>query len=162
MPVLLRPARDADAAAVADVFLAARAGMSYLPALHTEAETRAWIAGVVLAECVVTVAVDGVAGDGPAGESGRVVGFAALDGLWLEHLYVHPDAHGRGIGSRLLASAKEAGAGELNLRTFQRNTGARRFYERAGFTVVAVDDGAGNEEREPDVHYRWACGGGTP
>ncbi|WP_348788010.1 GNAT family N-acetyltransferase [Leifsonia sp. NPDC080035] len=143
--LLLRPASAADADAVADVFLAARAGMTYLPALHTEEETRSWIAGVVLPGCSVTVAIEGTA----------VLGFSALDGDWLEHLYVRPDAHGRGIGTRLLAEAKATGPGELNLHTFQRNARARRFYERNGFAIVALSDGTANEEREPDIHYRW-------
>ena len=41
----------------------------------------------------------------------------------------------------------------VNLWTFQRNTGARRFYERNGFIAVELTDGASNEEREPDVRY---------
>ncbi len=38
---------------------------------------------------------------------------------------------------------------------FQQNTGARRFYERHGFTLVAEGDGSGNEENLPDARYRW-------
>jgi putative acetyltransferase len=41
----------------------------------------------------------------------------------------------------------------LRLWTFQRNAGARRFYERNGFAAVELTDGLGNEEREPDVRY---------
>jgi ribosomal protein S18 acetylase RimI-like enzyme len=44
------------------------------------------------------------------------------------------------------------------LCAFQANTGACRFYERHGFTVIDVDDeGARNEEREPDVYYGWSA-----
>jgi len=43
----------------------------------------------------------------------------------------------------------------LELWTFQVNDGARRFYERHGFRAVEVTDGAGNEERQPDVRYAW-------
>jgi hypothetical protein len=39
----IRRAAPADAEAVADVFLAAKAEMTYLPDLHTDAETRRWI-----------------------------------------------------------------------------------------------------------------------
>jgi hypothetical protein len=35
------------------------------------------------------------------------------------------------------------------------NVGARCFYERHGFTAVEMTDGAGNDERQPDVRYAW-------
>ena len=38
---------------------------------------------------------------------------------------------------------------------FQRNTPARRFYERRGIRPVESTDGAENEERGPDVRYVW-------
>jgi ribosomal protein S18 acetylase RimI-like enzyme len=38
---------------------------------------------------------------------------------------------------------------------FQRNEGARRFYERRGFRLVGQRDGSENEEREPDAVYEW-------
>jgi hypothetical protein len=36
---------------------------------------------------------------------------------------------------------------------FQRNTRARRFYERRGFAPIRFTDGSANEERCPDVLY---------
>ena len=41
------------------------------------------------------------------------------------------------------------------LWVFQKNEGARRFYERHGFELVKLTDGAENMEREPDALYRW-------
>ncbi len=41
------------------------------------------------------------------------------------------------------------------LWVFQTNTGAIRFYERHGFELVKLTDGAENMEREPDALYRW-------
>ena len=41
----------------------------------------------------------------------------------------------------------------LQLWTFQVNDRARRFYERNGFTIAEMTDGAGNQEREPDIRY---------
>ena len=38
---------------------------------------------------------------------------------------------------------------------FQKNTGAIRFYERHGFRLVKLTDGADNMEREPDALYAW-------
>ena len=143
----LRGARPEDAADVADVFLAARAGaMPYLPAVHTDEETRAWIRDVVLPGYEVVVAK----------AAGRLAGFAALDGGLLGHLYVHPAFQRRGIGDALLARVKELRPGGFRLWVFQRNTGARRFYGRRGFRLVELTDGAGNEEREPDALYEWS------
>ncbi len=139
------PATPADAPAVADVFLAARATMTYLPDLHTDDETRGFVADVVLPRQDVHLALD---------DDGAVLGFAAVDGAWLEHLYVTPSAWGRGVGTALLEHVLAGHDGALSLHVFQRNTGARRFYERHGFVLVATGDGSGNEEREPDATYR--------
>jgi ribosomal protein S18 acetylase RimI-like enzyme len=140
-----RRAEPGDAEAVADVFLAAYAEMSYLPELHTAEETRGWIGDVVLSNLEVWVAEDG----------DRVVGFAALGDDLLEHLYVHPEAQSRGVGTALLALSKERRPGGLRLWVFQKNVGARRFYERHGFRVAQLTDGRGNEEGEPDALYEW-------
>lgn len=142
---LIRRAGPADADDVAEVFLAARAAMTYLPRLHSDEETRAWIAGVMLPSSQVWV----------ADLRGRVAGFAALRGQWLDHLYLAPAAQHGGIGGTLLDHAKKRRPRGLDLHVFQQNTGARRFYERHGFTLVAEDDGGGNEENLPDAHYRW-------
>jgi GNAT superfamily N-acetyltransferase len=75
---------------------------------------------------------------------------------WIEYLYLRPSAVGRGIGSRLLEQAKSVLGSPIRLYTFQANHGARRFYERHGFHVVAFGDGSDNEERCPDVLYEWA------
>jgi GNAT superfamily N-acetyltransferase len=87
----------------------------------------------------------------------RIVGFAALNERrdHLDHLYLLPSWYGRGIGSALLAKAKEVSVGRLRLFTFQRNRRARAFYEARGFTVVDLNDGSRNEEREPDALYEW-------
>jgi GNAT superfamily N-acetyltransferase len=69
-------------------------------------------------------------------------------------LYVHPDNLRSGAGTQLLAAAK-AGRDILELWCFQANTPARRFYERHGFRAVRFTDGARNEEKMPDVRYRW-------
>ena len=65
-----------------------------------------------------------------------------------------PRRRARGLGLQLLEKAKEAYA-ELSLWTFQQNLRARRFYERHGFVAVTETDGADNEEKLPDVLYRW-------
>jgi ribosomal protein S18 acetylase RimI-like enzyme len=68
---------------------------------------------------------------------------------------VEPSAQGQGIGKVLLVHAKRLRPGGLELWVFEQNAGARRFYERHGFRLVRVTDGAGNMEREPDALYAW-------
>ncbi|MEO8290357.1 MAG: GNAT family N-acetyltransferase [Gaiellaceae bacterium] len=141
----IRPVEPGDTEAVADVFLAAAAEMTYLPELYTEAETRTFIRDVLLPNNEVWVAEEG----------GRVIGFAGLGEDSVRHLWVQPEAQNRGVGTALLALAKERRPGGLQLWVFQRNVGARRFYERHGFTLAKRTDGRRNEEREPDALYEW-------
>jgi hypothetical protein len=51
--------------------------------------------------------------------------------------------------------AKQRRPAGLDLYTFQVNGGARRFYERHGFVGIALGDGSGNDEGQPDVRYAW-------
>jgi ribosomal protein S18 acetylase RimI-like enzyme len=142
----LRVAQPGDADAITAIHIAARReAMPWLAVVHTDEETRDWVASVVLPNQAVRVAeVDGV-----------VVGYAAHDDAELNALYVDPQHQGRGVGTALVRDAMAASPGELWLWTFQRNAPARRFYERHGFVAIEETDGAGNEEREPDVRYWW-------
>jgi GNAT superfamily N-acetyltransferase len=143
---LLRPGRTDDADVLADIHTRSRAAaMPWLPVLHEESETRAWMRDVVLADQEVLVAE----------RDGRPVGFAAVEGDWLEQLYVAPEALGTGVGRRLLDAVTARRPGGLSLHVFARNERARRFYEAAGFVLVAEGDGRDNEERTPDCTYRW-------
>ncbi|MFB7291977.1 GNAT family N-acetyltransferase [Actinacidiphila glaucinigra] len=144
----IRPARAEDADAITAVFLASReAAMPWLPRLHSDEETRWWVANVVLEQCRVWLAEE------PG--TGAAVGFAALGGDWLEHLYLRPDMRGRGIGTRLLDEVvRHHPDGPLSLHVFRRNTAARAFYERRGFRAVPGSGGTENEEGEPDLTYR--------
>src|SRR5918994_1068256 len=123
---MFRAAEPADADAVTEIFLAARAGMTYLPELHTPAETRSWVRDGLLRDHEVWIVED----------DGRVAGFAALGDDFLEHIYVHPQAQGRGLGTALLDLSKERRPDRLRLWVFQKNAGARRLYERHGFELV--------------------------
>lgn len=146
IPVVATATPD-DADAVADLFLVTRRScMAYVPQVHTAAETRWWIANVVLHEHDVHLLRD------PGG--GTLLGFAAVKEAWLEHLYVAPAEHGKGYGSQLLTYVIDRQQGELLLHVFQRNDRARRLYERYGFELVDTSDGSRNEEREPDATYR--------
>lgn len=144
--VTIRRGREADAEAIADVFIAARRPMlAYLPDLHDEADIRNWISTMVVRTHEVWVAES----------DGGVIGFAALHCDLLGHIYVHPSAQNRGIGAALLEHAKALRPRGMRLYVFQQNEGARRLYERHGFRVLELGDGSGNEENVPDALYGW-------
>ena len=73
---------------------------------------------------------------------GEFAGCIALrpadDGYWLEHFYIDPRLQGRGIGSAVLAKQLERCDRELVMVRVNvlHGSGARRLYERHGFTVV--------------------------
>lgn len=145
--VRVRRALPSDAGAAARVWL--RSFAAALPGVvrpRSDAEVRDHFRRVLvpLRETWVAEAAD-------AG----VVGVMVLEGEELDQLYLAPEWRGRGIGDLFVALAKERSPGGLALWTFQVNTPAHRFYERHGFTAVRRTDGAGNEEREPDVRYVW-------
>ena len=144
----MEPAVPADVEEIADLYLAARAdALPFLTRVHTDAQVRAWVADTVLRQGRVSV----------ARQHGRIVGFVALNGEELDQLYVLPGHYRRGVGSRLLAWAKDASPGRLHLFTFQRNARARAFYEAHGFQATDFNDGSRNQEREPDVRYEWTA-----
>jgi GNAT superfamily N-acetyltransferase len=146
-PVLLRPARPDDGAAVAEVWL--RSFDAALPTVrraHPDDEVRRWVHEQLVVRADTWVAEAGDA----------VVGVLALSDGWIDQLYLEPDARGRGIGDRFVALAQQRHPTGLQLWTFQVNGPAQRFYERHGFVAVERTDGSGNEEREPDVRYAWA------
>ncbi|MDQ1715380.1 MAG: hypothetical protein QOC60_1325 [Frankiaceae bacterium] len=141
----VRRAGDGDRRAVGDIHVAARAAMTYLPRLHTDDEIREHFAGLI-STYDTWVYVTG---------AGDVCGFAIASEKCLEHLYVDPSAQGRGFGGALLQRVMDERPDGFTLWTFQDNTGARRFYERAGLRLVRLTDGSDNEERVPDALYEW-------
>ena len=130
---------------IADVFIASFRGLTFLPILHTDREIRNWIRDEMFPRHEVWVAE----------ARGSVVGYAALSGDLLAHLYVHPTEQNRGIGTALLDVTKRERPDGFRLWVFQKNEGARRFYERHDCRLVELSDGSGNEEKEPDALYEW-------
>jgi ribosomal protein S18 acetylase RimI-like enzyme len=144
---VIRRAEPHDRDEVGRVFVSARDRMTYLPRIPDEDRPR--LGGWIVERHEVWVAE----------EDARVVGFVGLGTGWLDHIYVEPEAQGRGLGTALLDHAKRERPEGLQLWVFQKNEGARRLYERHGFRVVELTDGAGNMEREPDARYEWHPGG---
>ncbi len=143
----LRRGEPEDAAPIERIMRSTYDRMTYLPRLHTPEQGVAYITGLLSDhEAWVAESDDGL------------LGFAILSSDQLLQMHVVPSEQNRGIGSRLLAHAKDRRPAGFTLWTFQKNDGARRFYERHGLTLIQLTDGEGNEEREPDVQYAWRPG----
>ncbi len=140
-----RTATIADADTIAAVFSPSRRLLKFLPELHTVEEDRWFIEHVILRECEVTLALS----------RNRIAAFLARDGSEIRLLHTHPALIGQGVGSLLVHHAKARGPGTLELWCFQANDRARRFYERHDFVAVEFSNGERNEEKTPDVRYRW-------
>jgi GNAT superfamily N-acetyltransferase len=145
MRFTLRRGTPCDGDAIGDVYSASFRLLTFLPMLHTVEDHKWFIANVILNECEVTVAED---------ESG-IVAFLARQGEEIRLLYTRPDRIGMGAGTQLINAAKATGIGALELWCFEANERARRLYEARGFRAIRFTDGADNEERMPDVRYRW-------
>ena len=144
----IRPATVEDATRIAEVWLSSwRATFDFEPA-HPDEDVRRWVREELLVEAEDWVATDPSDGD-------SVIALLGLSDTMVEQLYVRPDRIGRGVGRALLELAKRRRPDGLDLYCFAANHRARRFYERNGFEAVAFGDGSGNEERQPDVLYRW-------
>jgi GNAT superfamily N-acetyltransferase len=144
MNASLRSGTRADASAIAELFVAVRRTMTFLPPDEEGARNFFTRIAPDLYEFQL------------AEVDGSVVGMAAIKegDDFLHHLYVHPDYQGQGIGAALLAWAVGRRPEGIQLWCFQPNAGARRFYERHGFVPIEETDGVGNMERVPDVRYR--------
>jgi len=111
---------------------------------HTPAEDLAYFRDSVCGRCEVWVAVRG----------GAIAGLLALESGHVDQLYVEPSDQGSGVGSALVAHAKQLHPRGLSLFTLQRNARARAFYEARGFRAVRFGVSPAPES-EPDVRYEW-------
>jgi GNAT superfamily N-acetyltransferase len=92
-----------------------------------------------------------------AEQKGRLLGFLAIQGSYIDRLYVSPDVQRIGVGAALITHAMQLCPTGLELHTHQKNMVARNFYEKHGF--VAVHFGVSPApESEPDVEYHWRPG----
>lgn len=88
-------------------------------------------------------------------DDNEVCGFAATSSdAIVTGFYLAPEARQKGLGRRILNRIKQNNPAGLSLWTFVANTGARKFYEREGFTEERRTNGD-NEENLPDILYRW-------
>jgi len=115
---------------------------------HSIDEQLAFLRGVIVPSNDVFLAVEE--------NSDRVVGMMAVDGTELNQLYIHVDHQRKGLGKRLIELAKKMSPGRLLLYTFEVNTGARQFYEKLGFKIIAR--GFEKEWQLSDIRYEWVSG----
>lgn len=142
--LLLRPATPDDVPAIAAVQLTARAASPMPPGIHPPDEVRAHLAESF-----------GAAESWVAEAGGRVVGYARFTRTWLNDLYVDPADQGTGVGTALLDLVKARHPDGFSLWVFEQNTPARAFYAARGLVEREHTDGAGNEEKAPDLRMEW-------
>lgn len=111
---------------------------------HTFSEDRAYFRDVILINNQVWVAEAG----------GNVAGFIAINGSFIDHLFVAPAFQRRGIGHVFLEHARKLSPDFLRLYTFQFNQSGRTFYEKNGFRAIKFGISP-PPESEPDVEYYW-------
>ena len=111
---------------------------------HTLDGAKRFFRNEVLTACQIWVAE----------RSGQLLGVLALEVPWIRQFAIFPEFQRQGVGTALLRKARECSPAELRLFTFQRNTAARAFYEKHGFSRVAFGISPA-PELEPDVEYRW-------
>ena len=143
----IRPFQDADEPAVAAVWH--RSGLAAYPYLPTwQALTiehaRTVFHEIIRAECAIWV--------GTLDE--QIVAYLAINGSYLDRLYVDPSEWRSGWGTRFIDLAKTLSPHRLELHTHQANTAARALYEKHGFKAVAFGTSP-PPESAPDVEYHW-------
>ena len=85
--------------------------------------------------------------------NGGIVGFLGLHEHRVEMLFVDPDAHNLGIGTRLLAHASAQHA-TLDLDVNEQNPSALAFYRSRGFVETGRSPTDGEGRPFPLIHLR--------
>jgi GNAT superfamily N-acetyltransferase len=141
--VIIQSARSLDAGRLADMMAAANGQLEWLPKLFSGAEEIMMVSDMIDAGWVRTAYVDDL-----------LAGFIARKGTEIHGLCVLPSMEGTGVARKLVANAKR-NAKKLGLWSYEANTRASRFYEKAGFVEMSRTDGAGNEAHLPDIRFEW-------
>lgn len=146
--LVLRPADQDDADALALIHVLARRAAPMPDPVHPDDDVRRWLHARV-------------ADTAPGAETwvaeveGVPVGYARTTAGWLDDLYVQPAHQGAGVGAALLDLVAARQPQGFCLWVFESNLPAREFYARRGLVELERTDGSANEEREPDVRMAW-------
>src|SRR6187549_4283900 len=150
---VVTPAVAADAAAVTEIVAALETAL-YGPSTYSQADLEAEWSAIDL-DRDTRVVRDG----------DRVVGYGAVrnrgEAWWVEG-YVHPEAHGRGVGT-LIATALEEDASRAGARTIHNNVleadlAARSLLESHGYEAVRVFREMRIELNAPPAAPEWPDG----
>ena len=143
----LRTGSLADSDLLADIWLAARAQMSYIPpnSLFEPNRVRDFFRNQLVKHALIRIARLG----------SEDVGFIALIGHHVDQLYCRPSHTRHGIGKIMLDWGKSQSPAKLDLWVLEPNTSAIRFYEREGFRTLQFTDGSDNMEQVPDRLMVW-------
>lgn len=145
MPPKLVKATIEDMPEVARLFRVSRESeLPYLPKLHTHEEDLEYFSSVMFPNKRIDLLKD----------KDKLLGFACSDADWIHHLYLLPEAIGKGYGAKLLKSARTYRT-RMKLWVFKKNERAIKFYEKHGFHRIKETDGSENEEEEPDILMHW-------
>jgi ribosomal protein S18 acetylase RimI-like enzyme len=145
--VRVRQMAEAEMESVVKLWHAAKKhAYSYLPLeqARTLEEDAAFFTQNICSRCELWIAE----------RDGQVQGFLALDGSYIDRIYVSPEVQQTGIGSALIHHAKKLSPSGLELHTHQKNLAACRFYQKHGFRPVRFGISPAPES-EPDVEYHW-------
>jgi GNAT superfamily N-acetyltransferase len=143
---VIRQAEAGDAEAIARIFRESRAeAMPWLPVLHDPDDELEHFRGRIDSDDVLV-----------AERGDEVAGFAIVHGDELDALYVAPEHQRGGVGAGLFRHVQQLRPERFGFWVFRDNARARRFYESLGAYALYETDGAGNEERTPDVRYEWS------
>jgi len=140
---VLRAARSTDAGAVGGILSEFIDTTPWMPRIHTRAQDLAHAGSMIARGWVWLAEADG-----------QIAEFSACDGDEMHALYVARAFRGQSLGAALLRRAQSQRA-SLGLWTFQANARAQAFYLRHGFVEARRTDGAGNDEKLPDISYTW-------
>jgi GNAT superfamily N-acetyltransferase len=143
----IREFQHADEAAVVDVWhRSGRATYTFLPTWQAfTLEQARWVfENIIRPNCAIWVAT----------LDERVVAYLAMQGTYIDRLFVDPREWRKGWGTQLVNFAKQISPHGLELHTHQENVVARVFYERHGFRAVQFGCSP-PPESAPDVEYHW-------
>ena len=127
--LVLRPADEDDADALALIHLLARRAAPMPDPVHSDDDVRRWLR-------------ERVADHAPGAETwvaeveGVPVGYARTTAGWLDDLYVQPAHQGTGVGAALLDLATARQPDGFCLWVFESNRPAREFYARHGLVEL--------------------------